>query len=173
MSVLYIYIILYIIFHHWFGGQWFFSSQRKGTNFSRSDPPSSPGKFQVCCLNCRRMHLACEDVFFFERKIHAKKNRWFCWWLTSQTTTWDVWNPQKQWDKLPTSTGFLAGFQPSTESPLLFFGSFIFRKVHPKGPKGEYFDLWFTQGTYGLTLLRGTLSQAGVYLTRLFWTRIW
>ena len=25
----------------------------------------------------------------------------YCSWLKSQTTTWDVWNPRKQWDKLP------------------------------------------------------------------------
>ena len=28
----------------------------------------------------------------------------YCWWLKSWTT-WDVWNPINQWDKLPTSTG--------------------------------------------------------------------
>ena len=34
----------------------------------------------------------------------------YCWWLKS-CTTWDIWNPKKNWDKLPTSTG--ARFQPS------------------------------------------------------------
>ena len=36
----------------------------------------------------------------------------YCWWKNSQTTTWNVSNPVNDTgrDKLPTSTGFLAGF---------------------------------------------------------------
>ena len=48
-------------------------------------------------------------------------NKWYivfsycCWWFRNPAiTTWHVWNPCKEWDKLPASTGFLAGFPPST-----------------------------------------------------------
>ena len=37
--------------------------------------------------------------------------KWYCWWLKSETTTWDVWNPINN-GKCYLSTG--AGFQPST-----------------------------------------------------------
>ena len=42
-------------------------------------------------------------------KIHQK----YCWWLKSQTTTWDVWNPINN-GKNYLSLNWLAGFQPST-----------------------------------------------------------
>ncbi len=32
-------------------------------------------------------------VAFFPCQRCLSKNGWYCWWLKSQTTTWDVWNP--------------------------------------------------------------------------------
>ncbi len=49
----------------------------------------------------------------------------YCWWLKSQTTTWDVWNPINN-GKNYLSTG--AGFQPSTVCSdfMWFYGCVLF-----------------------------------------------
>ena len=52
-------------------------------------------------------NLTCR-IFF--RRVGSTSS--YCWWKNS-CTTWDVSNPCKYWDKLPTSTGATARFQPS------------------------------------------------------------
>ena len=57
----------------------------------------------------------------------------YCWWLKSQTTTWDIWNSVKWWDKLPTSTGESRISEPSTVPPKVIgvFGMVWFWGVLP------------------------------------------
>ena len=60
----------------------------------------------------------CETWLKQKQKTNMQKTTWYGWWLKS-CTTWDVWNPVNNNDKLPTSTG--AGFQPSTVSHIFVF----------------------------------------------------
>ena len=79
-----------------------------------------------------RGFLNCHCSSIVNEHLHSslKNPGWYCWWLKSQTTTWDgAETLQIMVDKLPFPQLVIAGFQPSTGDGFFFSSPQVDRNV--------------------------------------------